>query len=191
MERWQEILEFWFGSEQEADFGKPRKTWFRTNPAFDAEIRRRFLSDYELAAAGRLDSWRDSPASCLALIILLDQFPRNMFRATPGAFAADPLALSAAKHVVAQRYDLSLAPLQRMFAYLPFEHSENLEDQRRCVELMEPFAGDSHLGSFAEYARKHLEIIQRFGRFPHRNAILGRAGTAEEIEFLDRPGSSF
>lgn len=191
MERWQEILRFWFGREQGADSGKQRKAWFQKNPEFDAEIRRRFLNDYELAAGGGLGGWKDLPASCLGLIILLDQFSRNMFRGKPQAFAADHLALSAAEHAVAQGFDLQLPPVRRVFVYLPFEHSENLDDQRRCVELMKPFEGDAHLGSFVQYALKHREIIGRFGRFPHRNAVLGRPSTPEEVEFLSQPGSSF
>lgn len=172
----QDILDFWFRQD--------RKAWFGKDPVFDAEIRSRFLSAYERAFAGGLDSWRNEPKSCLALVILLDQFPRNMFRGTASAFAADPMALAAARVIVDRAWDRSLSPDERMFAYLPFEHSESIEDQERSLEL---FAGNPNF----EWARRHWEIIRRFGRFPHRNAALGRESTPEEIEFLKQPGSGF
>ena len=172
----QDILEFWFGQD--------RKAWFEKRTAFDEEIRSRFLVLYETALAGGLAAWRDAPRSCLALVILLDQFPRNMFRGTARAFAADPLALDAARAIVAQGWDKAMTPDERVFAYLPFEHSEALEDQERSLKL---FEGNANF----EWARKHWEIIRRFGRFPHRNAALGRASTPEEIAFLATPGSGF
>ena len=174
----QDVLGFWFGSE--------RKAWFEKNPAFDDEIRRRFLSLYEHAAAGMLSDWRQTPAGCLALVILLDQFPRNMFRGSARAFAADPLALETAKHALAARYDQGLSVDERTFLYLPFEHSETLADQQRACELMKPLGGEVY-----DYALRHKQIIERFGRFPHRNAALGRASTPEETAFLKTPGSGF
>lgn len=179
----EKVLDFWFGRD--------RKDWFEKNPAFDAEIRNRFLALYEEAAAGRLAHWKDSARECLALILVLDQFARNMFRGTARAFAGDRLALEAARHALERSYDRGMPPLERQFVYLPFEHSESLEDQIRCCELMQPLAEfpearDAHL-----WAVKHLDIVRRFGRFPHRNAALGRTSTPEELEFLREPGSGF
>ena len=172
------ILEFWFHGDAE------RKEWFRKDDAFDAEIRAKFLGLYEEAERGGLASWLESPADCLALIILMDQFPRNMFRGSARTFATDPRALAAARHAVDAGYDKRVGEIARTFFYLPFEHSENLADQERALQL---FEGQANL----EWARKHWEIIRRFGRFPHRNAVLGRQSTPAEIEFLKEPGSSF
>ena len=174
----QDVLGFWFVVD--------RKAWFEKNPAFDAEIRARFLPLYERAAGGELEAWRAEPASCLALVILLDQFPRNMFRGSARAFAADALALQAARHAVTLGFDRGLSADERTFLYLPFEHSESLADQVRGCELMRPLGDEVY-----RYAVRHKEIIERFRRFPHRNAALGRASTAEEIEFLKQPGSGF
>ena len=172
------ILEFWFHGDAE------RKEWFRKDDTFDAEIRAKFLGLYEEAERGGLVSWLESPADCLALIILMDQFPRNMFRGSARTFATDPRALAAARHAVDAGYDKRVGEIARTFFYLPFEHSENLADQERALQL---FEGQANL----EWARKHWEIIRRFGRFPHRNAVLGRQSTPAEIEFLKEPGSSF
>jgi uncharacterized protein (DUF924 family) len=187
--RAQGILDFWFGPGVER--GTPRTAWFDKDAAFDDSIRARFLAVYEEAAAGRLAAWREHSAQCLALVVLLDQFPRNMFRDSARAFAADALALEAARYAVARGYDRDMLPVERQFLYLPFEHSEALEDQLRACELMRqlrefPQTAGAHL-----WALKHLDIVRRFGRFPHRNAALGRASTAEEEEFLKQPGSSF
>jgi len=171
-----EVLKFWFERD--------RKAWFEKDPAFDAEIRQRFLPHYELGAAGKLGSWKQAPASCLALVVLLDQFARNMFRDSARAFAADALARDAARTILDRGWDLAMTPEERMFAYLPFEHSEALQDQELSLKL---FEGNANF----EWARKHWEIIRRFGRFPHRNAALGRESTSEEIQFLRQPGSSF
>jgi uncharacterized protein (DUF924 family) len=177
-----EVLDFWFG--QGAERGKAHKRWFEKNSAFDAEIRGRFLPLYETLSNN--DDWLSRPGDCLARIVVLDQFPRNMFRGTPRAFAADPLALAAAKHAVARGYDRDLLPVEKQFVYLPFEHSESLADQERACELMKPL-GEELYG----WAVKHKVIIERFGRFPHRNDLLGRKSTPEEIEFLKQPGSGF
>jgi uncharacterized protein (DUF924 family) len=171
-----EVLKFWFERD--------RKNWFEKNPAFDEEIRQRFLPAYELGSSGVLGSWKQAPASCLALVVLLDQFPRNMFRGTARAFAADPVALAAARTILDRGWDKAMTPDEQMFAYLPFEHSESLQDQELSLKL---FEGNANF----EWARKHWEIIRRFGRFPHRNAALGRASTPGEIEFLQQPGSGF
>ncbi len=185
------ILDFWFGRPDEASYGKQRSFWFTKKPKFDRELKALFLTDYEQAAAGQLDHWKESPHSCLALILLLDQFPRNMFRGTAIAFATDPQALLAAEHAVNKGFDRELLPVQRWFIYLPFEHSENLDHQHQCVELFAALRSDLDSAATINYAVRHLSVIERFGRFPHRNKILGRATTPEEAEFLQQPGSSF
>lgn len=182
----QEVLGFWFGETLER-----RKAWFTKDPAFDAEVRSRFLPLYEQAAAEQLAAWRESAASCLALIIVLDQFPRNMFRGTPRSFATDLQALRIAKGAIAQRFDQQLPPIQRFFFYLPLEHSENLDDQTESVRLSEKLRNIPGLADIYDYAIRHRDVIARFGRFPHRNSILDRSSTPEELEFLKQPGSSF
>ncbi|MBF2065589.1 MAG: DUF924 domain-containing protein [Calothrix sp. C42_A2020_038] len=183
-----EIIDFWFGSCTDAGYGKPREVWFSKELDFDQTIRTRFLKDYEKAALGYLDDWKAAPLSSLALILLLDQFPRNMFRGTSEAFATDWEALSVAQHAIKQGYDRSLLPVQRWFIYLPFEHSENIEHQRCSVELFKQLSDDADSANAIQYAIQHMEVIERFGRFPHRNAILGRTSTTEEKEFLKQPG---
>jgi uncharacterized protein (DUF924 family) len=176
-----EVLAFWF--EQAG----PAK-WFDGGPEFDVLVRRRLLPLYERAAAGTLDSWTGTPDGALALLILLDQAPRNMFRGTPGMYATDAQAVAVAWAMVETGQDLELPEDRRVFVYLPFEHSESPDHQHLCVRLVaERTAG----GPFLDYARRHAEVIRRFGRFPHRNAILGRASTAEELAFLEEAGSSF
>lgn len=184
------ILDFWFGQPEQPIYGKPRKEWFRKNPEFDLEVRDRFLIDYEQAVAGKLEDWKNSAQTCLALILLFDQFPRNMFRSTPQAFATDWRALSAAQYVIAQGYDSELLPVQRWFIYLPFEHSENLEHQNQAVALFEQLSDPDSVTATKSTIR-HREVILRFGRFPHRNVILGRVSTPEEEEFLRQPGAAF
>ena len=178
-----EVLDFWFKRD--------RKDWFAKNPAFDAEIRARFLQLYERAIEAKLEKWREEPGSCMALVLLFDQFPRNMFRGAAKAFAADPLARVAARVIVDQRWDEAMTPDERMFAYLPFEHSESLADQERCLALMKEISLFPETADLPKWAEAHLVIIRRFGRFPHRNAALGRPSTREELEFLKQPGSSF
>lgn len=189
-----EILGFWFGSGSQdtgAESGKRRAIWFKQDIKFDQTIQTRFKQDYEQVAAGKLDHWKASPQGCLALVLLLDQFPRNMFRGDPQAFATGSQALSVAQHAIAQSFDQQLLPVQRWFIYLPFEHSENLEHQHRAVELFRQLGDDPDSLDVLSYAIRHRDVIQRFGRFPHRNKILGRATTPEEAEFLKQPGSSF
>jgi uncharacterized protein (DUF924 family) len=176
--RWAEVLQFWFDVDP--------KNWFVKDPAFDADVRSRFLALQEAAAAGRLAHWADAPRSCLALVIALDQFPRNMFRGEVRAFATDPQARVAARVILQRGWDKPMSPSERLFAYLPFEHSEALEDQNLACELLQDF--DDEL---RRYAERHREIIRRFGRFPHRNGILGRQSTPAETEFLKTPGSGF
>lgn len=157
--------------------------WFRRDPAFDAAFERRFFATHELAAAGALALWGDDPEGTLALIILLDQFPRNAFRETPRMYATDDHALAIASRAVARGFDAEIDATLRLFFYLPFMHSENLDDQDRSVELNRKLGGAS-----VEHALEHRNIIQRFGRFPHRNAILGRPSTPEELAFLEGGG---
>lgn len=187
----EEILEFWFGAPQSPDYGVERSFWFTKSQEFDRQVSDRFLQTYTQAAKGELDSWQDLPKSCLALLLLLDQFPRNMFRGTPKSFATDAKALAVAKSAVAKGFDQNLLPVQRWFIYLPFEHSENLADQQRCVDLFASLTGDPDSAKTIDYALRHKAVIERFGRFPHRNKILGRETTPQEAEFLKQPGSSF
>jgi uncharacterized protein (DUF924 family) len=184
-----DVLLFWFGGP--ADHGKRHKRWFEKDPALDREIRERFLPLYEEAAAGRLAGWQESAHGCLALILVLDQFPRHIFRGSARAFAADGLALQAARHAVSREFDRRMLPVERLFLYLPFEHSEALADQLRACELTEPLTAFEETADAHRYAIAHRDIVQRFGRFPHRNAALGRPSTPEEIEFLKQPGSAF
>ncbi len=186
-----EILDFWFGTSQ-ADSGKARKAWFIKDPTFDQTIQTRFETDYQAAATGKLDSWQRSAQGCVALTLLLDQFPRNLFRRHPRAFATDAQALMVAEQAIAGGLDQELLPLQRWFLYIPYMHSENLDHQRQSVELFHHLRdADPETASAFPYAIKHLEIIEWFGRFPHRNQILDRVSTPEEIDFLKQPGSSF
>jgi uncharacterized protein (DUF924 family) len=178
-----ELLDFWFSQN--------RKAWFEKNPAFDEQIRGRFLALFGQALRGELNPWRREPAGCLALVILLDQFPRNMFRGSAKAFEGDSLARDAARIILDNEWDKSMTLDQRMFAYLPFEHSESMADQERCLALMKEIAVSPDTADLPKWAEAHLVIIRRFGRFPHRNAALGRASTPEETEFLKQPGSSF
>ncbi len=186
-----EILDFWFGREGEEGYGEFREAWFIKDSEFDREVRDRFEGTYEEAAAGKLDYWKDEAWSCLALIVLLDQFPRNMFRGDTKMYATDARALVAARHAVENAYDRELPPYGRLFVYLPFEHSEDLQDQRFSVELFRGLAAEIGSEDLLGYAVRHLEIIERFGRFPHRNEILGRVTTPEEAAFLREPDSSF
>ena len=190
---WQHVLDFWFLPEDHAEHGDDRPEWFRKDAAFDASIRERFLPDIETAIAGGFAEWASDgdPRSALARIILLDQFTRNTFRDTPRAFAGDALALEAAQSLVDSGRDKLLDRVQRSFAYLPFEHAEDLASQQRGVALFEALGRETNRENAAEWAVRHRDIIARFGRFPHRNRILGRESTPEEIEFLKTPGSSF
>ncbi|OJW69144.1 MAG: hypothetical protein BGO68_03535 [Candidatus Amoebophilus sp. 36-38] len=173
-----EILDFWFSNEN-------KERWFGKDEKFDNLIRERFLTLYEQAAQGMLDNWKQTPAGILALIILLDQFSRNMFRGDRRSYATDHQALSLAKEAINKGMDKKLSESQRKFIYMPLMHSENLEDQQLSVQL---FANDT-LTYF--YATRHMEIIRKFGRFPHRNAILGRKSTNEELIFLKESNASF
>jgi uncharacterized protein (DUF924 family) len=180
-------LGFWFGEKP----GAQRAEWFRKDAAFDALIRSRFGALHEAASRRELESWREAPLSMLALVVVLDQFSRNLFRGDPRAFAQDAYALECANQALARGDEAALLPVQRQFLYLPLEHSEDLADQERCVELMRTLEAFPETKGLAEWAEKHRAIVARFGRFPHRNTALGRASTPEEIEFLKQPGSGF
>lgn len=184
-----EVLDFWFGTAH--GLGSPRMEWFRKDAKFDGEIRARFGGLHERAARGALNSWRTSPEPMLALVVILDQFSRNLYRNDPRAYAQDPLARDCANEALLRGDDLGLLPVQRQFLYLPFEHSEDLADQERGVELMRALEAFEETRGLTEWAEKHRVIIERFGRFPHRNAILGRESTPEELAFLKRPDSGF
>ncbi len=186
-----EVLAFWFGGEDEPGYGEFRSQWFEKDEAFDLEVTGRFGDLYEEAAAGRLDGWREEARSCLALAIVLDQFPRNMFRGDARTHATDGKALEVAKYAIERALDRELPAFQRMFLYMPFMHAETVEDQRRSLQLFEGLAGEPGAPDVTEYAVGHKKIVERFGRFPHRNALLGRETTPEEAEFLTQPGSSF
>jgi uncharacterized protein (DUF924 family) len=183
------ILDFWFGERSSPEYGTTRDFWFRKDPAFDTEIRRRFGGAIETALAGGLSEW-SSPRGTLARIILLDQFTRNCFRETPRAFAGDALALALADDAVLRGEDRKLTNVERWFMYMPFQHAESVAAQARSVELFQALSDDG-LESPLTWAKRHAEVIRRFGRFPHRNAILGRTPTAEEIAFLAERGSRF
>ena len=186
------VLDFWFGEPESPVYGQARAEWFRKDDGFDAEIARRFGPMIEQALGGELREWENDAWSALARILLLDQFPRNVFRNTPRAFAGDTLALDAARAMVATGQDEVLLPVQRGFAYLPFEHSEHLRDQDESVRLYTKLAAVApETSDMLDYAHRHRAVIARFGRFAHRNAVLGRASSVEELAFLQAPGSRF
>jgi len=169
----------------------PTSRWFGKDPAFDAEIRARYGGAIEAALGGAFGAWTGTPRGALARILLLDQFTRNAFRDTPRAFAGDALALETAGRAVDAGFDRSLDPFERWFLYLPFEHAEDAGAQDRSLALFGALARDTGQRGPLEWAEKHAAVLRRFGRYPHRNAILGRASTADEIAFLHQPGSSF
>jgi uncharacterized protein (DUF924 family) len=184
-----DVIDFWFGPPQAR--GKARPEWFRKDAHFDAEIRRLFVALHASAALGEREAWRGEARAMLALVIVLDQFSRNLYRGDARAFAQDAHALACSREALARQDDLGLVPVERQFLYMPFEHSEDLADQDRAVELMRSLDRFEETRGLEEWAERHRVIIRRFGRFPHRNAALGRASTREETEFLKEPGSGF
>jgi len=199
MESTDSILHYWFGtSADDAEVIREKSAlWWKKDPKVDEEMRQRFEITLEAESQGELESWGKIPRGQLARILLLDQFPRNMYRGTARAFAYDERARRLAHEALDQGVDRKLRPVERVFLYLPFEHSENAQDQAASVRLFAalleevPTTLKQPFRNFLDFAKKHKEIIDGFGRFPHRNALLGRDSTTEELEFLKRPGSSF
>lgn len=193
------VLIFWFGAGTDdiAIAQSQRKLWWSKDAAVDADMRERFTGLVSAAATGGHDDWAVTPRGQLALILLFDQFPRNIHRDTPQAFAYDARALQLALDLIASGGHCNLRRIERVFCYLPLEHTESIEMQMRSVELFSALAADvpeqqrDTFKGYVEYAIRHRDVIARFGRFPHRNRILGRASTPEEIDFLKQPGSSF
>jgi len=191
-----ELLEFWFGPPGTAALAESTK-WWKKDAAFDAEIKTRFGSAHELAAAGKLDAWKATPRGRLALVILLDQFSRSIHRNEPRAFAQDARARDLTLEALDSGEDRQLEPIERCFLYMPLMHSEDSDLQRKCIAAFAVLADKAppdltkYVANNLDYAKKHAEIIERFGRFPHRNDVLGRDSTSEEIAFLKEPGSSF
>ncbi len=175
------ILSFWFGEASSPNYGKPRDFWFHSTPQSDQSLRHQFKGLYQKAVEGHLERLKTTPKGSLALVILLDQLPRNMYRGTAKAFASDAHALEVAKFSLSQGFDRYLLDVEKMFLYLPFQHSESLENQEKSVQLFRTLGDPTGL----DYALQHQDIITRFGRFPHRNKALGRVNTPEEVDFLE------
>lgn len=188
----QTVLEFWFGETGSVEHGTQRKVWFTKNDTFDRCIEQRFGTFVERSLRGELDGWAAVPLSALARILLLDQFTRNIFRCDRRAFAGDGQALAAARAAVGAGFDARLPSFMRPFFYMPFEHAESRAMQDEAVRLFDRLAAESsEFDEMLRYAERHRKAIERFGRFPHRNAALGRRSTAEELAFLAEPGSGF
>lgn len=195
----QAVLEFWFGraADHPAEASARELFWFGASGDADSQVREQFASAVEAAARGEFDSWVRSPRTALALVVLLDQFPRNLWRGTARAFAHDAQALRTAREAVARGHLPNLAPVEQAFLILPFQHSEAIEDQRESVRLSSeiaeaaPTAWRPILERYLQFAKQHLALIERFGRFPHRNRLLGRAPTAEEDAYLSGGGARF
>ncbi len=185
------LLDFWFGPPDDPARLHHRQIWFRSTPEFDDAVRRGFAADHAAAVAGALAAWESTPTSALALVMLLDQVPRNIFRSTWRAFAGDALALAATNRALARGFDQAVPAAWRLFFYLPFEHSEVLADQQRGIALLEALPPVTGRPGDGKMSRAHLDIIERFGRFPHRNPILGRVSTAEELAFLNESDLRF
>jgi uncharacterized protein (DUF924 family) len=183
------LLDFWFGPPGDPAREEHRQIWFRGTPEYDAALRQAFLADYEAAALGGFAAWEESAEGALALLLLLDQVPRNIFRGEPRSYATDPQARAVADRALAHGFDQQVPLAWRSFFHLPFHHSEDLADQRRAVALAEALSAvrprnPDRRGANRRYGRPYLEVIARFGRFPHRNAILGRQSTPEELELM-------
>ncbi|MGE0719065.1 MAG: DUF924 family protein [Alphaproteobacteria bacterium] len=185
------VLDFWLGAAGGETRGRFRQEWFTKDPDFDATIRTAFADAVGRALAGGFAEWEATGDGTLALLILLDQFPRNLFRGTARAFAGDARARAVADRALARGCDRGRPACERIFFYLPFEHSELMADQDRSCALFGQLAGEENGASYVDYAERHRDVIRRFGRFPHRNAALGRASTPEEEAFLKQPNSSF
>ncbi len=195
----EEVLEYWFGPLSEPhDFNPDRsKLWWVGGPDVDEEIRQRFGPDVRRARAGQLDTWLAQPRSALGLVILLDQFTRNLGRGTPDAFGGDPAAFAASTTAIERGFDRELRPIERAFLYMPLMHAEDRSAAQRCVAAFERLSEEigatcpEGYPDFLPHAKQHASIVERFGRYPHRNEILGRATTPEEARFLDEGGPNF
>ncbi len=186
------VLDFWFAPPGDPEHDRPRAFWFKKSAATDREIADRFSARVEEALAGRLDAWTNETDSALALVLLLDQFTRNIHRDTPRAFAGDAIALRIANRLIDAGSDAALSPVRRAFMTMPLEHDEKLASQDRAVRRFIAIAAEApELGGMRDFADQHRAVIARFGRFPHRNALLGRVSTPEELAFLREPGSRF
>jgi len=186
-----DILTFWFGPQDAPSGNSARDVWFRKDAAFDAEIRQRFGDATAIALAGGYGEWCATAGGALARVLLLDQFTRNIHRETPAAFAGDARALATAAHAIERGFDRSLDAYGRWFLYLPFEHAEDRVMQERSLALFGELERETGLAGPLEWAQKHADVIARFGRYPHRNAVLGRVSTPDEVAFLAQPGSRF
>jgi uncharacterized protein (DUF924 family) len=187
----QAVLDFWFGAPGSPTRGAARAEWFRKDEKFDDEIRRRVGDAVAIALAGGFGEWCTTAEGSLARILLLDQFTRNIFRGTARAFAGDERALATAEDAVARGFDRALPLRERWFMYMPFEHAESVDAQHRSLELFGALAREMGDDDALVWARKHADVIFRFGRYPHRNAILGRTSTPEEEAYLREPGAGF
>lgn len=186
------VMDFWFGRHGDRRRDTPRQQWFRKSDDFDAQIRDRFGTLIPRAIAGELQAWAAEPEGAVAQILVLDQFTRNVYRGSAQAFAGDARALAAARALVDSGTDRKLPGVQRQFVYLPFEHAEDMAAQNESLRLFAQLERDApEVGELLVWAQRHHDVIARFGRFPHRNAALGRSSTPEEIEFLKQPGSGF
>jgi len=193
------VLDFWFGAPGSAAeiAGRQSKLWFGKSLTNDQAVIDRFADTLMAATADRLNHWANTPRGRLALVIVLDQFPHHIHRDRPQAFATDPQSLALSLAALDTGEDRKLSPIERVFLYLPLEHTESIEMQQRSVSLYEQLAHEAAaderalFDNYLDYARKHLDVVARFGRFPHRNEILGRPSTPEELEFLKQPGSRF
>jgi uncharacterized protein (DUF924 family) len=191
MSRPEEILEFWFGKPGEEGYAEPRPVWFAADEAFDAAVRERFAADFAAAAAGELAAWEETPEGSLALLLLLDQCSNNLFRGEAGAFATDAMARQVARNVLAKGFDQHFPEVLRWFCYLPFEHSEDAADQELSVALFRRLEPTEVNQAALDYAIRHKRVIDRFGRFPNRNAAMGRESTPEERAFLASAAAPF
>ena len=185
------VVDFWLGSPDSPERGSGRDVWFRKDPAFDDVVRQRFGDAVNIAVAGGYGEWCNTAGGALARVLLLDQFTRNVFRDTPRAFAGDARALATAEDAIGRGFDRELEPYGRWFMYMPFEHAEDVAAQRRSLALFGTLGEKTNDASALQWAQKHADVIFRFGRFPHRNAILGRESSPEELAFLAQPGSRF
>ncbi len=195
----QDVLRFWFGDDPESSdcIGRQARLWFGGGKKFDRQIARHFAHLPPLAAGGGLAEWRKEPGSCLALVLVLDQFPRNLFRNSPQGYEYDALALDVADEAIGTGFDEDLSPVEASFLYMPLEHAEDIACQDRCVSLYRRLLDRAppelyqRCASFVTYAERHREVIRLFGRFPHRNAVLDRETTKEEQAYLDSGGETF